>query len=78
VTFKLWRGLMGPPDLTRVQTAWWHQLAEAVSRTGAWRQYLTRNGQSDGFLPGEPFQVFLESEWDWYEKHLRLAGLIAP
>jgi len=77
VRFKLWRGLMGPPDLDAAQQTWWHEVAARVIRTSVWQEYLRRNGQSDGFLPGEPFLAFLEGEWDWYDKHLRLAGLIA-
>ncbi len=76
VTFKLWRGLMGPPDLSAEQQSHWHSVAEAVTRTAAWQDYLRRNGQYDGFLPGEDFKDFLETEWNWYEEHLGLAGLL--
>jgi putative tricarboxylic transport membrane protein len=76
VTFKLWRGLMGPPDLSPTQQAHWHEIARAVTRTRAWADYLSRNGQYDGLLAGQDFKDFLESEWDWYEKHLGMAGLL--
>ncbi|SEQ21559.1 Tripartite-type tricarboxylate transporter, receptor component TctC [Faunimonas pinastri] len=76
VTFKLWRGLMGPPGLSIPQQEHWHRVARDVTRTEAWRAYLARNGQSDGFLPGTAFAEFLQTEWDWYAKHLGLAGLL--
>ena len=76
VTFALWRGLMGPPDLSAEHQAHWHAVARAVTQTEAWKAYLARNGQKDGFLPGAPFGAFLETEWAWYEKHLGLAGLL--
>lgn len=76
VTFALWRGLMGPPGLAPDMEACWHAVADAVRGTAAWRSYLARNGQKDGFLPGAPFSAFLETEWAWYEKHLGLAGLL--
>ena len=78
VTFRLWRGLMGPADLSPGDEAAWHATIDALRRTEAWKAYLTRNGQADGFLPGEGFKAFLEDEWAWYEKHLGLAGLLPP
>jgi putative tricarboxylic transport membrane protein len=74
--FDLWRGLMGPADLSFDQQARWHAIAGAVRKTQAWSSYLARNNQADGFLSGEAFKEFLENEWRWYEKHLGLAGLL--
>ena len=76
VTFNLWRGLMGPPGLGADAQRHWHEVAGAVVDTSAWRTYLDRYGQRDGFLPGAAFATFLEAEWDWYEEHLGLAGLL--
>jgi putative tricarboxylic transport membrane protein len=76
VTFKLWRGLIGPPGLSVADQQRWHALAAAAVKTNAWRTYLARNGQTDDFLPGDDFRAFLEEEWAWYEKHLGLAGLL--
>ena len=76
VSFNLWRGLMGPPALSEDDQAAWHKTIAAVRDTKAWRTYLQRNGQTDDFLAGEPFRVFLEQEWDWFEKHYALAGLL--
>lgn len=76
VSFDLWRGLMGPPGLSDDGQARWHELARQVTRTEAWRAYLARNGQSDGFLPGDAFAAFLDDQWAWYEMHLGRAGLL--
>ncbi len=76
VTFKLWRGLMGPPGLSERAQARWHEIADAVRGTKAWRAYLTEQGQEDSFLPGEGFSAFLDEEWDWYERHYRIAGML--
>lgn len=76
VTFRLWRGLMGPPDLDAGAAGRWHAIARAATGTPTWRAYLSRNGQADGFLAGDDFRAFMNEEWDWYEKHLRLAGLL--
>jgi putative tricarboxylic transport membrane protein len=76
VTFNLWRGLMGPPTLSHEHQVRWHCLVEAVRVTKAWQDYLTRNGQTDGYLPGDEFKAFLQTEWDWYERHLGMAGLL--
>ncbi|QQA41962.1 tripartite tricarboxylate transporter substrate binding protein [Pelagovum pacificum] len=76
VTFQLWRGLMAPGGLSEEAQADWHEHFATLRDSAAWRDYLTRNGQEDAWLPGEPFRDFLEAEWDWYERHLGLAGLL--
>jgi putative tricarboxylic transport membrane protein len=76
VSFRLWRGLIGPPGLTAEQEARWHTLLAELRKTQSWRTYLRRNGQTDDFLPGSPFKAFLETEWDWYARHLGIAGLL--
>ncbi|WP_171060717.1 tripartite tricarboxylate transporter substrate-binding protein [Poseidonocella sp. HB161398] len=76
VSFQLWRGIMGPGGLSEEAQAAWHAHFERLRDSTAWRSYLARNGQEDAFLPGRDFRDFLETEWDWYEKHLGLAGLL--
>jgi putative tricarboxylic transport membrane protein len=76
VTFHLWRGLMGPPALAEVDQSRWHAVIDKMRQSNAWKTYLTRNGQADAFLPGKAFRDFLDTEWDWYEKHLRMADLL--
>jgi len=76
VTFHLWRGLMGPPDLPEADQKRWHVIIEKMRTSDAWKAYLARNGQADAFLPGRAFRDFLDKEWDWYEKHLGMAGLL--
>jgi putative tricarboxylic transport membrane protein len=76
ITFRLWRGLMGPPDLSATQQAEWHALIRAACRTDAWTTYLERNGQTEDLLLGDAFAAFLETEWDWYQRQLGRAGLL--
>lgn len=76
VTFKLWRGLIGPADLSEADQRRWHELVDAARHTTAWQTYLTRNSQADDFLPGDAFREFLEGEWAWYERNLGRAGLL--
>lgn len=76
ISFRLWRGLMGPAGLGAEQQAAWIDLLAGMRATEAWQSYLRRNGQTDDFLPGAPFAAFLDTEWDWYAKHLGLAGLL--
>ncbi|PZQ47587.1 MAG: hypothetical protein DI556_17235 [Rhodovulum sulfidophilum] len=76
VTFQLWRGLMAPPGVPEATQARWHAIIERVRASDAWAAYLARNGQADAYLPGPAFRDFLDREWDWYETHLGLAGLL--
>ena len=77
VTFNLWRGLMGPPGLSDGEQKSWHDIIATMRGSKAWKTYLARNGQTDAFLPGKPFADFLDDEWNWYAKHLAMAGLIS-
>jgi putative tricarboxylic transport membrane protein len=76
VTFRLWRGLIGPGGLSAEARERWDALIAAAVRMPAWRDYLDRNGQTDDLLMGEGFAAFLETEWDWYERQLGRAGLL--
>jgi putative tricarboxylic transport membrane protein len=76
VTFRLWRGLIGPPGLAAQDVERWLAIAEAARATASWRSYLARNGQTDDPLAGAAFASFLDREWDWHERHLGLAGLL--
>jgi putative tricarboxylic transport membrane protein len=76
VTFTMWRGLMGPPALGAEDLAAWHETLQRATRTRAWQNYLEQNGQTGSYLPAAAFAEFLETEWDWYERHFALAGLL--
>lgn len=76
VRFQLWRGLMAPPNVSQADQKRWHEIFETVRGSKAWADYLARNGQTDAWLPGEDFRSFLDEQWDWYETHLGLAGLL--
>ena len=78
VSFTMWRGLIGPAGLSASQQAEWHARIEGATQTQAWQDYLVRYGQRAAYLPGSAFGEFLETEWDWYERHLRQAGLLGP
>ena len=67
---------MGPPGLGEEEQTAWHKTIAALRETEAWRSYLKRNGQRDDFLAGDAFRTFLDDEWDWFEKHYALAGLL--
>ncbi len=76
MSFALWRGLIGPPGLSRSDEIGWHRLAAAARGTTAWRDYLRRNSQSDDFLAGDAFKAFLETEWAFYARNLARAALL--
>ena len=76
VTFSMWRGIVGPPGLSAEQCARWDTIIRSAIGTPAWQAYLEDNGQADAFLPSEQFRHFLQQEWDWYDHHLKLAGVV--
>ncbi len=76
VTFTMWRGLMAPAGLAAQDAAAWHETLRHVTHTNTWQTYLRQNGQTGSYLPGADFTAFLDREWDWYQHHFRLAGLL--
>jgi putative tricarboxylic transport membrane protein len=76
VDITLWRGIMGPPDLTQEQQRYWDETLHAGIRTPAWKTYLERGVLADAFLGAAAFRELLEREDDWYREQLGRAGML--
>jgi putative tricarboxylic transport membrane protein len=76
VDFSLWRGLAAPGGISPDALAGWDRIIRAAIATPSWHRYLTDNGQTASHLGAEQFTRFLDSEWNWYERHMGRACVL--
>lgn len=62
VTFRLWRGLMGPPGLGTDARERWAARLRAARSSRAWLSYLDESGLTDLDLPAAGFSALLDEE----------------
>jgi putative tricarboxylic transport membrane protein len=72
----LWRGLMGPPELSALNLQQWDSLLAKAVSTQAWQRYLSEAAQTGALLDGAGFRTLLERENAWYQSQLTRAGLV--
>ncbi|HET8624604.1 MAG TPA: tripartite tricarboxylate transporter substrate-binding protein [Gemmatimonadales bacterium] len=88
-----WRGLVGPPGLSRAERRELEDLVRRMATSDEWTAALERNGWADIYMEGEPFGRFLIDEtarvaplvasragrggWDSFELAVLLGGGIA-
>jgi putative tricarboxylic transport membrane protein len=76
VDITLWRGIMGPPNLSQEQQRHWEETLHAATRAPAWQAYLERGALTDAFLGPAAFRELLEREDGWYREQLGRAGML--
>ena len=62
LTFTNWRGVLAPPGISDEDRATLVKVLEELHATDAWKEALVKNGWSDAFMTGEPFETFLREQ----------------
>ncbi len=57
-----WRGVVGAPDMTKVQAAYWIDLLRTMVATPEWKRDLERQHLADEFLSGAEFARYMAEE----------------
>jgi tripartite-type tricarboxylate transporter receptor subunit TctC len=70
-----WRGIIGPPNLTAEQIAFWEDALEKAVRTDAWKQELARNTWESNFLKSAATRRLFDSDYAEYRAILTELGL---
>ncbi|MBO5769854.1 MAG: tripartite tricarboxylate transporter substrate binding protein [Spirochaetales bacterium] len=52
VEVPVWRGVVGPKEMSAEAAAYWVACLEAVSKTAEWNEYITKNGLISDFIGG--------------------------
>lgn len=74
-TFPHWRGIMGPPDMTEEEIAYWDETFSKMVETDAWQEVLDNNGWEDYYMNSEETTKFLEEQTNMYDDLMKKAGL---
>jgi putative tricarboxylic transport membrane protein len=76
LTFTNWRGVLAPPGISDEDRDAMVNALEEMHATGAWKEALAKNGWSDAFMTGEPFEKFLQEQDQRVETTLTDLGLV--
>jgi putative tricarboxylic transport membrane protein len=76
LTFTNWRGVLAPPDITEESKLALVKVLEELHATDAWKEALVKNGWSDAFMTGAPFEQFLKDQDQRVSTTLTELGLL--
>ncbi len=76
LTFTNWRGVLAPPGISDEDRAAMVKVLEELHGTDAWKEALVKNGWSDAFMTGQPFEEFLNEQDRRVETTLTDLGLV--
>lgn len=76
LTFTNWRGIIAPPGISDEDRQAMVTVLEELHATQAWKDALARNGWTDAFLTGAPFEAFLAEQDNRVATTLTELGLV--
>ena len=75
MVFPHWRGIMGPPNMTQEEIAYWDEKISSMVETEAWKTLLKNNGWSSFYKNSSETMEFLNGQNQNYETLLSESGL---
>ncbi|SFP59911.1 tripartite tricarboxylate transporter substrate binding protein [Salibacterium halotolerans] len=75
MVFPHWRGIMGPPDMTEEEIAYWDEKISQMIETDAWQTVLENNEWQSFYKDSEESRQYLEKQTQNYEELISEAGL---
>lgn len=76
MVFPHWRGIMGPPDMTEEEIAYWDEKIGEMVESESWSEILSNNEWTDYYHTSEETKEFFISETEKYNELLKSSGLI--
>lgn len=76
VVFPHWRGILGPPNMTEEQIAYWDEKIGAMVETQAWKDLLKNNEWAPFYKDSAETKKFLEEQDKMYSELLTDSGLV--
>ena len=71
-----WRGVYGAPDITPAQRGALSNLVATAVQSPAWKEALAKNGWTNAFLLGKPFDDFVDAEFASLRGIMHLSGMV--
>lgn len=76
MVFPHWRGIMGPPDMTEEEIAYWDEKIGEMVESESWKEILANNEWTDYYHSSEETKEFFNSETEKYNELLKSSGLV--
>ncbi|MBM7552651.1 tripartite tricarboxylate transporter substrate binding protein [Thalassobacillus pellis] len=76
MVFPHWRGIMGPPDMTEEEIAYWDKKLSKLVETKEWQKVLDNNDWEGFYKNSKETKAFLEEQHALYQKLVKDSGLI--
>jgi putative tricarboxylic transport membrane protein len=76
VTFANWRGVLAPPGISDDAKKAMVKALEELHGTQQWKDALVKNGWTDAFITGAPFEQFLKDQDNRISTTLTELGLV--
>lgn len=74
LVFEHWRGIMGPPNMTKDEIQFWDTTIEKMVRTEEWQQTLQKYMWKDFYKNSSETSKFLEEQGKMYETLMKVNG----
>jgi len=76
VTFPIWRGFYGPPDMPASAVKFWEETLSKMSKSKGWDKVLTDTQWFPFVVSGDRFRRFLDEDTRGFEALLRELGFV--
>lgn len=68
LVFEHWRGIMGPPNMTKVEIEYWDMTIEKMVSTEKWKQTLQKYLWNDFYKNSRETSIYLDKQSKMYEE----------
>ncbi|MFC3040753.1 tripartite tricarboxylate transporter substrate binding protein [Virgibacillus xinjiangensis] len=75
MVFPHWRGVMGPPDMTEEEIAYWDDKISTMVETDGWKSVMENNDWEPFYHNSQESKEFLAEQTEQYDELLQQAGL---
>ncbi|SDC09111.1 Tripartite-type tricarboxylate transporter, receptor component TctC [Terribacillus halophilus] len=76
LVFPHWRGIMGPPDMTEEEIAYWDEKLSEMVETEEWQKVLENNDWEGFYKNSEETKAFMDEQHNLYKSLIEDSGLV--
>lgn len=76
LVFPHWRGIMGPPNMSEAEIAYWDEKIAAMVQSDDWKSILENNDWDDFYKNSAESKQFLKEQNEVYQKLVKDSGLV--
>ena len=76
MAFPHWRGIVGPPQMTDKEIAFWNKMIKEMTETEAWAKLMEKNKWESFYKDSNETKKFLEEQEKHYRRLIEGSGLV--